>query len=112
MRCSTGKFFGNVQKCWHLLLSSRRQCRSPKGDISEKIPPKLRSGLISEGLRPLTNRRMSRSHLGNLSQSLKDQTTGKEQNRYHLEEIGIAGESTTRLKLAGSKDCANTFQRY
>ena len=55
---------------------------------------------------------MSRSHLGNLSQSLKDQTTSKEQNRYHLEEIGIAGESTIRLKLAGSKDCANTFERY
>jgi hypothetical protein len=55
---------------------------------------------------------MSRSYLGNLSQSLKDQTTGKEQNRYHLEEIGIAGESTIRLELAGSKDCANTFERY
>ena len=55
---------------------------------------------------------MSRSYLGNLSQSLKDQTTGKEQNRYHLEEIGIAGESTILLKLGGSKDCANTFERY
>ncbi len=55
---------------------------------------------------------MSRSYLENLSQSLKDQTTGKEQNRYHLEEIGIAGESTILLKLAGSKDCANTFERY
>ena len=55
---------------------------------------------------------MSRYYLGNLSQSLKDQTTGKEQNRYHLEEIGIAGESTILLKLGGSNDCANTFERY
>ncbi len=43
---------------------------------------------------------MSRYYLGNLSQSLKDQTTGIEQNRYHLEEIDIAGESTIRPKLA------------
>jgi hypothetical protein len=35
---------------------------------------------------------MSPSYLGNLPQSLKDQTTGKEQNRYHLEEIDIAAE--------------------
>jgi hypothetical protein len=55
---------------------------------------------------------MSRSYLGILTQSLKDQTTGKEQNRYHLEEIGIAGESTIRVKVAGSKDCANNFGRY
>jgi len=34
------------------------------------------------------------TNIGNLSQSLKDQTTGKEQNRYHLEEIGIAGGAT------------------
>jgi len=55
---------------------------------------------------------MYRFHLGNLSQSRKDQTAGKEQNRYHFEEIGIAGESTIRPKLAGSKDCANTFECY
>jgi hypothetical protein len=55
---------------------------------------------------------MSRSYLANLSQSLNDQTTGQEQNRYHLEEIGIAGESTIRLKLGGSKDCAHTLERY
>jgi hypothetical protein len=73
-------------------FTGRRQCRSPKGEISKKIPPKLRSGLFFEALRPLTNRRMSPSYLGNLPQSLKDQTTGKEQNRYHLEEIDIAAE--------------------
>jgi len=43
---------------------------------------------------------MSRFYLENLSQSLKYQTTGKEQNRYHLGEIGTAGESTIRLKPA------------
>jgi hypothetical protein len=51
---------------------------------------------------------MSRSYPGNLSQSLRDQTTGKEQNRYHLEEIGIAEECTRLTKIVGSKDCANT----
>jgi len=55
---------------------------------------------------------MPRYYSGNLSQSLKDQTTGKEQNRYHVEEIGIAGEPTTLLKLGGSKDYANTLEHY
>jgi hypothetical protein len=39
---------------------------------------------------------MYRFHLGNPPQSLKDQTTGIEQNRYHLEEIGIAGKSASQ----------------
>jgi hypothetical protein len=38
---------------------------------------------------------MSRIYLENLPQGLKDETTGYEQNRYRLEEIGIGGESAS-----------------
>jgi hypothetical protein len=55
---------------------------------------------------------MCRFHLGNLAQSLKDQTTGIEQNRYHLEEIGIAEESASQRQLTVSRDCANTSACY
>jgi hypothetical protein len=34
-------------------------------------------------------------YLENLPKSPKDQTTTYERNRYHLEEIGIAGESAS-----------------
>ena len=55
---------------------------------------------------------MYRFHLANLPQSLKDQTTGIEQNRYHLEEIGLAEELASQRRLTVSEDCANTFKRY
>ncbi len=58
--------FTNVRKCWHLILFIPKLCRSPKGDISKKIPLKLRSGVIFEGLRPKTYGRMCRFYLGNL----------------------------------------------
>ena len=56
--------------------------------ISEKkIPPKHRSGLIFEGLRPEPLAEYFRGVKGDLPQTLKDQTTGKERSRYRLEEM-------------------------
>jgi len=55
---------------------------------------------------------MYRFYLGNLPQSLKDQTTGIEQNRYHLEETGIAEEWAKQRRLTVSKDCVNTGELY
>jgi len=40
---------------------------------------------------------MFRIYLGNLPESLKDQTTGYERYRYPLGEIGVAGESGSQL---------------
>lgn len=49
------QYFDHIHKCSHVIVHIRRSCRSSKGDISKKIPPRLRSGLIFKGLRLQTN---------------------------------------------------------